>query len=146
MHYIVFIMSVKLKSHPHCVFSLNYHLVLVVKYRRKVISDIIGKRLEEISRNIASKWNCEIIEFGYEEDHVHLLISAYPSIMMSKFINNLKTITSRMIRKEYKENIRKKLWGRNFWTRAYCLITTGGATIDIVRKYIEKQGNSSPPK
>ncbi len=93
------------------------------------------------------KWDCEISEFGHESDHVHLLISAHPAMDMSKFINNLKSVTSRMVRKEYKQEIRQKLWGKNFWTRSYCLITTGGATIDIVRRYIEKQGgNSSPPK
>jgi len=139
-------LSVKLKSHSHCVFSLNYHLVLVVKYRKKVINQNIGNRLKELSGNIAQKWNCEISEFGYEYDHVHLLISAHPAMDMSKFINNLKSVTSRMIRKEYKKDIIRKLWGDNFWTRAYCLITTGGATIDIVKRYIETQGNSSPPK
>jgi putative transposase len=119
--------------------------VLVVKYRRKVITEEIGKRLEEITKGITHKWACEIMQFGFEEDHIHLLISTHPAMDMSRFVNNLKTVTSRMIRKEYNEEIKKKLWGSNFWTRAYCLLTTGGATIEVIRKYIEKQGSDSSP-
>ena len=136
-----------IRSHYHCVFDLNYHLVLVVKYRRKVISPEVGKRLEEISKSIAEKWSCEIKEFGFENDHIHILISGHPSMQMSIFINNLKTVSSRIIRKEFSSHLKTKLWGKNFWTRAYCLLSTGGANIDTVKKYIEKQkGNSSPPK
>jgi putative transposase len=86
------------------------------------------------------KWECSLKEFGLEGDHVHLLLSCHPSMNMRVFINNLKTVSSRMIRKEFDYEIRKKLWGKNFWTRAYCLLTMGGANI-------EKQlGNSSPSK
>jgi putative transposase len=121
--------------------------VLVVKYRRKVITKEIGIRLQAICENITQKWDCEIAEFVFEEDHIHLLITAHPSMDLSVFVNNLKTVTSRMIRKEYNSEIKKKLWGNNFWTRAYCLLTTGGATIEVIRRYIEKQGgDSSPPK
>ena len=81
------------------------------------------------------------MEFGGEEDHVHLLISAHPSMDLSKLINNLKTVTSRMIRKKYETHLKKYYWKPVFWTRAYCLITTGGATLDIVKKYIENQGD-----
>jgi putative transposase len=65
---------------------------------------------------------------------------------MSIFINNLKTVTSRLIRKEFWPQIKSKLGGKNFWTRAYFLITTGGVNLETIRKYIEKQGNSPPPK
>lgn len=128
------------RSHHHCVYNLQYHLVLVTKYRRKCFNETMLKRLEEISRNICEKWSCQIKEFGGENDHIHLLLEAHPSLQMSKFINNLKTVTSRLIRKEYEKRLSKYYWRPVLWTRSYCLLTIGGATIEVIKKYIEKQG------
>lgn len=128
-----------MKSHYHCVYKLTYHLVLVTKYRRKCFTNQILNRLEEIVRKNCSDWEVELIEFNGEEDHVHLLLEMHPNIMPSKFINNLKTVSSRMIRKEFAEHLTKYYWKPVLWTRAYCLLTTGGATIDTIRQYIENQ-------
>lgn len=128
-----------MKSHYHCVYRLTYHLVLVTKYRRKCFTNQILNRLEEIVRKNCSDWDIELIEFNGEEDHVHLLLEMHPNIMPSKFINNLKTVSSRMIRKEFAEHLTKYYWKPVLWTRAYCLLTTGGATIDTIRQYIENQ-------
>lgn len=128
-----------MKSHYHCVYKLTYHLVLVTKYRRKCFTNQILNRLEEIVRKNCSDWDIELIEFNGEEDHVHLLLEMHPNIMPSKFINNLKTVSSRMIRKEFAEHLTKYYWKPVLWTRAYCLLTTGGATIDTIRQYIENQ-------
>jgi putative transposase len=130
----------KLKSHYHCVYNLQYHLVLVTKYRRKCFHAKIIKRLEEICYDICEKWSCNVEEFGGEDDHIHLLISAHPSLQLSKLVNNLKTVTSRLIRKEYSDHMSKFYWKPTLWTRAYCILTTGGATIEIIKNYIEKQG------
>jgi len=113
--------------------------VLVTKYRRKCFTNQILTRLEEIVRKSCSDWDIELIEFNGEEDHVHLLLEMHPNIMPSKFINNLKTVSSRMIRKEFAEHLTKYYWKPVLWTRAYCLLTTGGATIDTIRQYIENQ-------
>lgn len=128
-----------MKSHYHCIYKLTYHLVLVTKYRRKCFTNQILNRLEEIVRKNCSDWEVELIEFNGEEDHVHLLLEMHPNIMPSKFINNLKTVSSRMIRKEFAEHLTKYYWKPVLWTRAYCLLTTGGATIDTIRQYIENQ-------
>lgn len=128
-----------MKSHYHCVYKLTYHLVLVTKYRRKCFTNQILNRLEEIVRKNCCDWDIELIEFNGEEDHVHLLLEMHPNIMPSKFINNLKTVSSRMIRKEFAEHLTKYYWRPVLWTRAYCLLTTGGATIDTIRQYIENQ-------
>lgn len=128
-----------MKSHYHCVYKLTYHLVLVTKYRRKCFTNQILNRLEEIVRKNCSDWEVELIEFNGEEDHVHLLLEMHPNIMPSKFINNLKTVSSRMIRKEFADHLTKYYWKPVLWTRAYCLLTTGGATIDTIRQYIENQ-------
>jgi len=128
-----------LKSHPQCVYNLHYHLVLVTKYRRKCFTKKILSHLEKVCKNICEMWEIDLLEFGGESDHIHLLISMHPNIMPSRFVNNLKTVTSRLIRKEHKEHLEKFYWKPVLWTRAYCLITAGGAPLEILQKYIEKQ-------
>lgn len=96
-------------------------------------------RLEVICRELCEKWEVELDEFGGEADHVHLMIDMHPNIMPSKFINNLKTVTSRLIRKEFSEHLEKYYWKPVLWTRAYCLITAGGAPIEVLRAYIQNQ-------
>lgn len=136
----MFVLSVNImKSHYHCVYRLTYHLVLVTKYRRKCFTNEILNRLEEIVRKNCSDWEIELVEFNGEADHVHLLLEMHPNIMPSKFVNNLKTVSSRLIRKEFSEHLKKYYWKPVLWTRAYCLLTTGGATIDTIREYIENQ-------
>jgi len=128
-----------LDTNNHSVFLLNYHLVLVIKYRRKVINDEVSNRLKEIFEYICPKYNITLGEWNHDEDHVHLLFRGSPNTDISKFINAYKSASSRLIKKEF-PLIRNQLWKEYFWSRSYCLITTGGAPIDIVRKYIENQG------
>lgn len=130
----------KLHSHSHCVYNLQYHLVLVTKYRKKCLKKEVLEYANSICNRICKKWDIELIEFGGELDHIHILFSAYPNIDLSKFINNLKTVMSRMIRKNHQEHMKQFYWKPVLWTRAYCLLTTGGATIEIVKKYIQNQG------
>ncbi len=132
-------MNNKLKSHYHCVYKLNYHLVLVTKYRKKCFTGAMLDRLKEIVTDLCQKWEVELLEFNGEVDHVHLLLDMHPNIMPSKFINNLKTVTSRLMRKEFAKHLACFYWKPVLWTRAYCLLTTGGATTDTIRQYIEKQ-------
>ena len=126
-------------NNSHSVFSLNYHLVFVVKYRRKVIDDDISKRLKEIFEYISPKYNVTLEEWNHDTDHVHLLFRGSPNTEISKFLNAYKSASSRLIKKEY-PLIKKQLWKEYFWSRSYCLLTTGGAPIEVVRKYIESQG------
>ncbi len=96
-------------------------------------------RLKEIIKDICRRWDVELLEFNGEEDHIHLLISAHPSMELSKFINNLKTISSRLIRKEFKEHLSKFYSKAYFWTRAYFIATTGGAPLEVIKQYIQSQ-------
>ena len=96
-------------------------------------------RLEILCREQCQLWDIECIEFGGEADHVHLLLDMHPNIMPSKFINSLKTVTSRLMRKEYAQHLSKFYWKPVLWTRAYCLISAGGAPLDILKEYIQKQ-------
>ena len=130
----------KLDSNNHSVFLRYYHLVLVTKYRRKVIDKTISCRLREIFDYIAVNYNISVIEWNDDRDHIHILFKAQPNSEISKFINAYKSASSRLIKKEYPK-IREKLWKDYFWSRSFCLITTGGVTIDIIREYIESQGD-----
>jgi len=129
----------KLDNNNHSVFSLNYHLVLVIKYRKQVLNDDISSRLKEIFEYISPKYNITLDEWEHDKDHIHMLFKAHPNSELSKFINSYKSASSRLIKKDF-PIIKQKLWKEYFWSRSYYLITTGGATIDVVRRYIESQG------
>ena len=128
-----------LQSNNHSVFALYYHLILVVKYRRKVIDDSISARLREIFEYIAPKYAIKVEEWGHDIDHVHVMFTAQPKSELSKFINAYKSASSRLIKKEFPK-IRQMLWKEYFWSQSFCLLTTGGVTIEVIRKYIQSQG------
>jgi putative transposase len=140
-HYTLVIMAKQhLQALYHCVFSLQFHLVLVTKHRRKVISEEMKKRLGGIFLDTLRKWECELIEFNGEADHVHLLFSATPKVALSVLVNNLKTVSSRLIRKEFTQEVSKVYWKPVFWHRSYCLLTCGGAPLSVIKQYIQQQG------
>lgn len=97
-----------LDSNNHSVFALYYHLVLVVKYRRKVINTDISNRLKEIFEYIQPNYNIALQEWNYDRDHIHILFKSHPNTEISKFINAYKSASSRLIKKEFPE-IRKQL-------------------------------------
>ena len=129
----------KFDSNNHSVFMLQYHLVLVTKYRKRVINDTISVRLREIFDYIASNYNISVEEWNHDEDHVHILFRAHPNSEQSKFINAYKSASSRLIKKE-NPSLRNHLWKEMFWSRSFCLITTGGVSADVIRRYIQTQG------
>ncbi len=133
------VVSVKLDNNNHSVFKLYYHLILVVKYRRKVVDDSISNRGKAIFEYISPKYNIMLLEWNHDEDHIHILFKAHPKSELSKFINAYKSASSRLIKKEYPE-IREKLWKEHFWSRSYCLLSSGGAPIDVIKQYIKNQG------
>ena len=127
------------KSHYHCVYNLKYHLGLVTKYRKKCFTKAMLVRLEEILRTLCDKWEVELVEFGGESDHIHIMLDMHPNIMPSKLVNNLKTVSSRLMRKEFSEHLAKFYWKPVMWSRAYCLISAGGAPIEVLKQYIQNQ-------
>jgi putative transposase len=133
-------MTIELDSNNHSVFSLNYHLILVIKYRKKVLTNQkMLLRLREIAEYIGISHNVKIKEMNGEPDHVHFLLRTKPNCELSKYINAMKSATSRLLKKEFPE-IKKKLWEESFWTTSYCLISVGGAPINVLKRYIENQG------
>ena len=129
----------KLKSNNHSVFDMNYHLVMVVKYRRRVIDDDISSRLRQIFESIGRDYKITVTAWNHDTDHVHVLFSAEPKSELSKFINAYKSASSRLIKKEY-PGIRDSLWKDAFWSKSFCLLTTGGVTADVIERYILSQG------
>ena len=129
----------KLDNNNHSVFSMYYHLILVVKYRRKVFDDTISDYAKSIFEKIAPSYNITLLEWNHDVDHVHIMFKAQPNSELSKFINAYKSASSRLIKRDYPE-VRNKLWKECFWSQSFCLLTTGGAPIEVIRKYIETQG------
>ncbi|MFQ4143285.1 IS200/IS605 family transposase [Chlorogloeopsis sp. ULAP02] len=123
------------------VYSLNIHLVLVTKYRRKVIDQVMLKRLQEIFETTCQKWKSKVTEFNGEPDHVHLVISYPPDVEISKLVNNLKTVSSRLIRKEFYEQVNRFYSKPAFWTGAYFVASCGGVTLEQLKSYVENQSN-----
>lgn len=130
--------TMELDTNNHLVFLLYYHLILVVKYRRKVFSDQMSQYAKNIFIRISSAYNITLEEWNHDNDHVHIMFRAHPNTEISKFINAYKSASSRLIKKDFPE-VRRKLWKEMFWSRSYCLLTTGGAPIEIIRKYMESQ-------
>ena len=129
----------KFDTNNHSVFLLQYHLIMCIKYRNKVIDDVISERLQQIFEYIAPNYHITLEEWNHDVDHVHVLLRGQPNTEISKFINAYKSASSRLIKKEFPE-IRKSLWKEMFWSQSYCLISTGGATVDSIKQYIQSQG------
>ena len=103
----------ELDHNGHSVFLMYYHLVMVVKYRRRVINNTISDRAREIFCYIAPNYGITLEEWNHDIDHVHVMFRAQPKSEISKFINAYKSASSRLLKKEYPE-IRKKLWKEAF--------------------------------
>lgn len=119
--------------------DLKCHLVLTPKYRRKLFNDSMLIRLKEIFKTLMEKWEGRLIEFNGETDHVHLLIQYTPQTEPSKLINNLKTVSSRYLRKEFAERVNEFYRKDVLWTNGYFVVSCGGVTVEQLKQYIEEQ-------
>lgn len=130
----------KLDKSAHSVYSLNYHLILVVKYRQPALeTEIVRERLKEIIWNLQDKTGIEIIMQEPDIDHIHILFKSKPIIDLSKVVNIFKGVSARYLRQEFPE-LKKYLWGDSFWNDSYFLATTGQVSLSILKKYVESQG------
>ncbi len=127
----------------HCVFKNHVHLVFVTKYRRGVFTDEMLERLREIFSETLLQMQGELLEFGGEDDHVHLLVSCHPKTAISNLVGKLKGKSSYVLRKEFWTEIKKKLWGNHFWSPSYCALSSGGATLEVIKEYIKEQRKPS---
>lgn len=132
------VITVELDRNQHSVYLLNYHLVMVIKYRRKVINDEVSEYLKHQFIRVGEFYGVTLQEWNHDVDHVHVLFRATPHTEIAKFLNAYKSSSSRMVKKKFPE-ITQYLWKSAFWTQSYCLISTGGAPLEVVKKYIENQ-------
>ena len=141
--FIKVVIIVKFDTNNHSVFLLYYHLVLVVKYRRKVIDYTASNYLRDIFERIGSNYNITVEEWNCCQDHVHIVFKAHPNSKLSTFLNAYKSASSRLIKKRY-PHIRQGLWKGCFWSTSYCLLSTGTVSTTAINSYIEQQ--SEKPK
>ena len=122
------------------------HLVFVTKYRRSVFTDAMLERLNAVFAETMEQMEGTLLEFGGEDDHVHLLVSCHPKTAVSNLVGKLKGKSSYILRNEFWSEIKNKLWGDHFWSPSYCVVSCGGASLDVVRTYIEDQRKPSDKK
>jgi putative transposase len=127
-----------LHANGNAVFRLVYHLVLVTKYRRKVLTGAMIERAASILTSLAPAWRGELLECSGEGDHLHALLDVPPAVRPSDLVNNLKTVTSRRLRAEFPA-LRAAYRRPVLWSPSYCLISAGGAPIEVLRRYLEAQ-------
>lgn len=122
----------------HSIYNLQFHYVACVKYRRKVLTEAVSTRLKEINQSVAAEVGVTIIEQETDRDHIHILFSAKPQIQLSKFINSLKSVSARLLFREF-SRLKEELWGGAFWSPSYFLASTGQVTLDVLKRYVENQ-------
>ena len=133
-------MKYNLDKSCHSVYALQYHLVQCVKYRRKaLVKQEITQYLKDKIREISMRFEVNVLNIECDKDHFHMLFKTKPTLDIPKYMNAIKTITSREIQRNFPE-VKKLLWKKQFWSRSYFLTTTGQVTLDQLKKYVEGQG------
>ena len=128
-----------LLKNRHSVYKLTYHIVLVTKYRHKCINNEVFSYMKNHIERVVASWGGSVLEINHGGDHIHMLLDLPPQQAISKAVCSLKTVTSRVLKKEFKDYLSKFYWQESFWSNSYLALSVGEATIEIVKKYIENQ-------
>lgn len=129
------------KTNRHSCYLLEYHLVVVTKYRHPVLTGKLKDRLLELSFNVIEDyWKCRILEISTDKDHIHILFESKPQVQLSKLVNNYKTVTSRILRKEFADELSPYYWKPYFWSDSYFIGCVSDRTREAVRFYMQNQG------
>jgi putative transposase len=124
--------TVKMCKRSHGVYALTYHLALVTTYRRPCITRPMREMLQDITAQRCKDWGGALLEFNGEADHVHALVTLPPNLDLSRFVNNLKTTSSRLVRGEFTRQLSRVYRKPVFWSRSYCIIACGGAPLSVI--------------
>jgi putative transposase len=122
----------------HSVYTIQFHYVACVKYRRKVLIGAIADRLKEINKEVAESFGIGIIEQECDGDHVHILFTSKPQIAPSRFVNSMKAVSARRLFNEF-PILKKRLWKGHLWSPSYFLASTGEVTLEIIKQYVANQ-------
>ena len=134
----------KYRKNRHAVYLLQYHLVVVTKYRHPVIDGDVKDRLISLSHEIIEEhWKGEILEINTDHDHIHIQFEISPQTQLSKLINNYKTVTSRLIRKEFSEELRPYYEKPYFWSDTYFISSVSDTSRKTIEQYIQAQGKKA---
>ena len=114
-------------------------MVFVTKFRHRVFAAPHLERMEEIMRAVCADFECELVEFNGESNHVHLLVNFPPKVAVSKLVNSLKGVSSRRLRQEFPELVQHYWRAQRLWSGSYFAGSVGGAPISVLRQYIEQQ-------
>ena len=129
------------RTNRHSCYLFEYHLVVVTKYRHPVLTGKLKDRLLELSFNVIEDyWKCRILEISTDKDHIHILFESKPQVQLSKLVNNYKTVTSRILRKEFADELSPYYWKPYFWSDSYFIGCVSDRTRKAVRFYIQNQG------
>ena len=104
------------------------------------LDDEVSKRARALFEAIAPSYKIEVLEWNHDQDHVHIFFKAQPKTELSKFINAYKSASSRVLKKEF-PSMREQLWQDMFWSRSFCLLSSGSAPIEVIKQYIKEQGS-----
>ncbi len=137
-------MEPALRRSSHAVYCIHLHIVFVTKYRRKVITSAILQKLQEVLTQSCQEQRSILVEFNGESDHVHLLVALAPDNNISEFVKVLKATSSRLIRKEFADQINKFYRKPVFWSSSYFVNSSGGVSLDVLKKYIKQQDSPRP--
>ena len=117
-----------------------YHIVCPAKYRRAVFSAPVDQKLKEVCLEISKRFEITFLEIGTDKDHVHFLVQSVPMLSPKRIVQIVKSITAREIFRACPE-VKKQLWGGEFWTDGYFISTVGKhGNEDVIKKYIQNQG------
>jgi len=132
-------MKYKLDRSAHSVYSLHYHLVVVIKYRKKALyNDAVRERLKQIVWSLSDELGIEILAQEPSEDHLHILFTAAPTTNLTNVVNVIKGVTARRLRQEFPKT-KEFLWGDSFWSNSYFIASTGQVSLDVLMQYVESQ-------
>jgi len=132
---IYYIINMEYKHSKHHVYLVNYHLIWCPKRRRPILVGKVKDRLMQIIKNKANQMNIEILAFEVMPDHVHIFVSAYPTITVHKIVKGFKGVSSNVLRKEFPHLLKLP----SLWTHSYFCSTAGNISNETIRKYIEAQ-------
>ena len=126
----------------HCAYDTHYHIVFPVKYRKALLANNIPLAISEIAKEIGLRYEIDFEKIGCDTDHLHILASYHPKYSGTEIVTKIKSLMARELFKRFPE-LRKELWGGEFWSDGYYIATVGErGNWNIIKKYIENQGKT----
>jgi putative transposase len=128
----------EIRTGRHCVFAIHAHLVFVTKYRKRVFTSESLDILKDVMQKVCDDFGVDLAAFEGEDNHVHLLVNYAPQIQLSKLVNSLKGVSSRMLRQRM-PSIANRYYKNVLWSPSYFAASCGGAPLSVIKQYVEQQ-------